>query len=60
MDRWFPSSQICSNCFDRVDERLLEVREWTCLHSGTKDDRDGNAAHNIRSEGIKILHLGKT
>ncbi len=30
IDRWFPSSSICSNCFEQVDEILRNVREWTC------------------------------
>ncbi|MFB2980602.1 hypothetical protein [Microseira sp. BLCC-F43] len=30
IDRWFPSSKICSNCFYQVDEMPLEVRQWTC------------------------------
>ncbi len=33
----------------------LEVREWTCLHCGTRHSRDGNAATNIRAEGIRML-----
>ncbi|MGD1703798.1 zinc ribbon domain-containing protein [Dapis sp. BLCC M229] len=60
MDRWFPSSKICSNCFYQVDEILLNVREWTCHNCGTKHDRDGNAAHNIRAEGIRILQTDGT
>ncbi|GET42259.1 transposase [Microseira wollei NIES-4236] len=45
IDRWFPSSKLCSNCYDQqVDEMPLEVREWTCPDCGTHHDRDGNAA----------------
>jgi putative transposase len=55
IDRWFPSSKLCSNCFHEVSEMPLDVREWTCPHSGTHHDREGNAAINIRAEGIRML-----
>ena len=55
IDRWFPSSKLCSNCLARVSEMSLNVREWTCPHCGTYHDRDGNAAMNIRTEGIEVL-----
>ncbi len=55
IDRWFPSSKLCSNCFYSVGEMPLDVREWTCPHCGTHHDRDGNAAINIRAEGIRML-----
>lgn len=55
IDRWFPSSKLCSNCFYQVSEMSLDVREWTCPHCGAHHDRDGNAAINIRSEGIRML-----
>jgi putative transposase len=55
IDRWFPSSKLCSNCFYQIGEMALDVREWTCPHCNTHHDRDGNAAINIRAEGIRIL-----
>ncbi|MHC5600066.1 MAG: RNA-guided endonuclease InsQ/TnpB family protein [Nostoc sp.] len=55
IDRWFPSSKLCSNCFYQVSEMPLDVREWTCPHCGTHHDRDGNAALNIRAEGIRMI-----
>jgi putative transposase len=55
IDRWFPSSKLCSNCFYQVSEMPLDVREWTCPHCGTHHDRDANAAINIRAEGIRII-----
>jgi putative transposase len=57
IDRWFPSSQLCSNCSYQMAEMPLDVREWTCPDCGTHHDRDGNAAYNIRAEGIRILKL---
>ncbi|MBE9036721.1 RNA-guided endonuclease TnpB family protein [aff. Roholtiella sp. LEGE 12411] len=55
IDRWFPSSKLCSNCFYQIGEMPLDVREWTCPHCGTHHDRDGNAAINIRAEGIRMI-----
>jgi putative transposase len=55
INRWFPSSKLCSKCFYRMTEMSLDVREWTCPHCGTHHDRDGNAAINIRAEGIRML-----
>lgn len=55
IDRWFPSSKLCSNCYYQIDNLPLDVREWTCLDCGTRHDRDGNAAMNIRAEGIRML-----
>jgi putative transposase len=55
IDRWFPSSKLCSNCFYQMNEMPLDVREWTCPHCGTHHDRDGNAAINIRALGIRML-----
>ena len=55
IDRWFPSSKLCSNCFYQMSEMPLDIREWTCPHCGTHHDRDGNAAINIRAEGIRML-----
>ena len=49
IDRWFPSSKLCSNCFYRMGEMSLDVREWTCPDCSTYHDRDGNAAINIRA-----------
>ncbi|MEI2580819.1 RNA-guided endonuclease InsQ/TnpB family protein [Scytonema sp. PRP1] len=55
IDRWFPSSKLCSNCFYQISELSLDVREWACPSCGTHHDRDGNAAINIRAEGIRML-----
>ncbi|MBE9257354.1 MULTISPECIES: RNA-guided endonuclease TnpB family protein [Aphanizomenonaceae] len=55
IDRWFPSSKLCSNCFYQIGDMPLDVREWTCPHCGIHHDRDGNAAINIRAEGIRII-----
>ena len=55
IDRWFPSSKLCSNCHYQVNEMPLDVRTWTCPSCGTHHDRDPNASINIRAEGIRML-----
>ena len=57
IDRFFPSSKKCSCCGHVVDELPLDIREWDCPSCGTHHDRDGNAASNIRTEGIRILSM---
>ena len=57
IDRWFPSSKLCSNCHYQIGELPLEVRAWNCHNCGTHHDRDGNAAINIRAEGIRMLSV---
>jgi putative transposase len=60
IDRWFPSSKLCSNCYYQIDKLPLDVREWTCPNCGAHHDRDGNAATNIRAEGIRMLQADGT
>ncbi|GAC1490983.1 MAG: hypothetical protein NVS2B14_03290 [Chamaesiphon sp.] len=60
IDRWFPSSKLCSKCYYQIAELQLDVREWTCRNCGTRHDRDGNAATNIRAEGIRMLQTDGT
>jgi putative transposase len=55
--RFFPSSKTCSCCSHVVDKLTLDIREWDCPSCKTRHDRDGNAALNIRNEGIRILSM---
>ncbi|NJK50455.1 IS200/IS605 family element transposase accessory protein TnpB [Candidatus Gracilibacteria bacterium] len=58
VDRFFPSSKTCSNCYHQVTEMPLDVRSWQCPKCGTNHDRDVNAATNIKDEGLRLLALG--
>ena len=57
IDKWFPSSQICSNCGYNDGKHTLDIREWTCPNCGKMLDRDINASINIMHEGLKELGL---
>lgn len=52
VDRFYPSSQICSSCGHNDGKKGLSIREWTCSACGTTHDRDINASINIRTEGL--------
>ncbi|MFI6310604.1 RNA-guided endonuclease InsQ/TnpB family protein [Nocardia fusca] len=51
VDRWFPSTRLCSVCGVVGDSKPLQVREWTC-GCGAVHDRDLNAARNILAAGL--------
>jgi putative transposase len=58
VDRWFPSSKLCSDCGYRNNDLSLSAREWRCPDCGTHHDRDINAAENLRIEGLTKLASG--
>ena len=51
VDRWFPSSQLCSVCDYRNKDLTLADRTWVCPICGAVHDRDENSATNIHNEG---------
>jgi putative transposase len=47
-DRWFPSSRQCARCGWHNGELSLSDRQWRCRSCGALNDRDANAAENLR------------
>ena len=54
VDRYFPSSKLCSKCGYKNDNLKLSDREWDCIECGSRHDRDLNASINILNEGKKL------
>ena len=55
VDRFFPSTRMCSAC-GRINEKMaLNVRSWDCP-CGAAHDRDVNAARNVRAAGQADLN----
>ena len=55
IDRFYPSSQICSSCGHKDGKKALDIREWTCSNCGAEHDRDLNAATNVLLKGYSDL-----
>lgn len=55
INRWFPSSKLCSNCGQIKKELLLSERIYKC-DCGLEIDRDLNASINIKKEGILLIN----
>lgn len=53
VDKWYPSSQLCSCCGKRRKLTLVD-RIYKC-DCGLTINRDHNAAINIKNEGLRIL-----
>ncbi|KGA95683.1 transposase [Alkalihalobacillus alcalophilus ATCC 27647 = CGMCC 1.3604] len=57
ISRWYPSSQICSECGHQEGKKSLEIRDWTCPICHKHHDRDINASKNILAEGLRTFHM---
>jgi putative transposase len=60
LERFFPSSKLCSSCGHLLEELPLSIREWDCPACGIHHDRDINAAKNIKKAGQYLLKWIKT
>jgi putative transposase len=53
INRWFPSSQLCSSCGWKNEDITLADRVFICHECGLVIDRDLNAAINILNEALR-------
>ncbi|MET7352982.1 RNA-guided endonuclease InsQ/TnpB family protein [Streptomyces mirabilis] len=58
VDRFFPSSRLCSHCGTLAKGMPLNVRAWTCGSCGATHDRDVNAAKNLLAAGLAVSVCG--
>lgn len=55
VDPWYPSSKTCSCCGHILESLDLSVRRWRCPSCHSVNDRDANAALNIKRVGSLTL-----
>jgi putative transposase len=60
VDRWAPTSQVCSACGVKDGPKPLSVREWQCAGCKVVHDRDLNAARNILKLGMVAAGRAET
>ncbi|WP_405639085.1 RNA-guided endonuclease InsQ/TnpB family protein [Streptomyces sp. NBC_00019] len=58
VDRFFPSTRLCSGCGSVRERMPLSVRIWTCGNCGMAHDRDVNAANNLLAAGLAVSVCG--
>ena len=56
INRWEPTSQVCSECGFKWGKIDLSVRSILCLGCDTEHDRDENASKNIEMVGMGHRH----
>ena len=59
INRWEPTSQICSDCGYQWGKLDLKIRAVQCINCGSEHDRDENAAKNIEQVGMGNRHDSK-
>jgi putative transposase len=55
VDRFYPSSKMCSHCGETKAKLALSDRVFECSTCGVRLGRDVNAARNIHREGVRLL-----
>ena len=55
VDKWYASTKTCNHCGYKLDSIKLSTREWTCPNCNAINNRDENAALNIKQEGYRLF-----
>lgn len=58
VDQWYPSSKTCNTCNHILESLDLSVRQWRCPSCQSVNDRDDNAAANIKTVGASMVERG--
>ena len=53
LDKWYPTSKFCFDCYHNNKDLKQWNREYVCPYCGRVSDRDEHAAHNM----IEFYHL---
>ena len=53
VDRWYTSSKTCHHCRWVKEDLTLADRTWVCQQCGAINERDLNAALNIKDEALR-------
>lgn len=56
-NRFYPSSKTCSGCGEVKESLKLSERIYKCEHCGLTEDRDMNAAKNLRPVVHRVLDV---
>ena len=59
INKWEPTSQVCSSCGFKWGKLYLKIRSVQCLRCQTEHDRDENAAKVINKVGMGYRHDSK-
>lgn len=58
-DKQYPSTQRCNCCGNTTGNRLTRDRMFICSECGYTEDRDLNAAYNLRDFGYNVINTKK-
>jgi putative transposase len=55
VDRWYASSKTCHHCGWVKEDLTLADRVWVCEQCQAVNERDFNAALNVRDEALRLI-----